>query len=876
MRPEPGPQAPGCKAQEAGAPRSAQAGSLARARAGPSRPFSIHLLRLVLAVALPLVVFALSLLVWAAEARRADLLRGIDDTTLSLQSAIERDIGFTIAMLEALATSPALDAALSAGAGSAGVAPFHAQAMAIIARRPSALGAIFLFDAARDEPVVNSLVPPGEPIPRIAAAFFPPRPIGARPTVGSAVRQAVATGEPHVGDLVRGVTAGWILPVTVPVRREGRIVAVVAAAIRPASLAATLRQQLPAEGGIGVLVDRGGIVVARTADEDRHLGNPAVPAAVAFQAQDVLAATGPSVTAEGQAVYGAARRLTLAPFAVAYGAPRSVVDAPLNRAFLLAGGGCMAALLMAIGAATWQGRRLGREVAALRADALLLAGGQALPPSHVPRIAEVEAARDALLRSASALAESEARFIRAVAAARMGTWEWDAATNILTGSPGREALYGLEPGALPTREALLDAVHPEDRETVSAAADRALLRDGDGRYWAEFRTVWPDGTLRWLRTQGRAELAADGTPMRISGAVVDVTEHRLAAAALRDSERRLRLAQEAAGIGVWERDLVTGEASWSDHEFRLHGLEPAATPPDADALRAMIVPEDQARTTLLFERLRNVAIASEEHGAAAGMEYRIRRADTGAVRWLQVFGRALPGADGKPARVIGVSLDVTERREAEQRQALLMREVDHRAKNALAVALSVVQLAPRNLAPEAFAAVVTGRIAAMARAHSLLAEERWAGADLATLAAGEFAAHADHVRIEGPAVRLAPGAAQPVAMLLHELGTNASKHGSLSVHGGRAALTWEGVEGGLRLQWREFGALRSSGAPSGTGFGLRLMTALARQQLGGTISFDWTGTEGVVVTVQIPARHVAGPSVEAAPPAPGTARMPPG
>ena len=813
-----------------------------------SLPFSTHLSRLVLMVALPLVILAVTLIVWTAQERRDDLLRRIEGAALGLQVAVDREIALTIATLEALATSPALDQAL--GDASA-VTAFHRQASETVARRPDALGALYLFDTAIGARVMDSAIPPGMPVP---------------PAAGATLGQVLVADQPLVGDLVRAADSQWVVPVAVPVRRDGRIVAVLAATMRPTHLGAVLRREMPAEGAIAVLVDRGGIVVARNAEEARFVGLPAVPGIIRFQATTTTQpASGPGHTVAGEPVYAALRRLAVAPFTVGYGAPRAMVDAPLRRALLIAGGGCLVALLMATGAASWQGRRLGSEVSALGADALLLADGRALPPRPHSSVAEVEAARDALTRSTAALAESEARFTRAVAAARMGTWEWDATTNTLTGSPGREALYGRAPGSLPTREALLATIHPEDRDAVAASAEAAMNNASDRGYWAEFRTIWPDGTVRWLRTQGRVELAADGSPLRMSGAVVDITENRLAIAALRDSERRLRLAQDAAGIGVWERDLVTGEATWSDREFRLHGMEPGGTPPDADTLRAMIMPEDEAQATLLFERMRDADTTAEEHGAAMAAEYRIRRCDTGAIRWLQVFGRALPGPDGRPARVIGVSLDVTERREAEQRQALLMREVDHRAKNALAVALSVVQLAPRNLAPEAFAAVVTGRIAAMARAHSLLADERWAGADLAALAVGEFAAHADHVSMQGPGVRLEPGAAQPVAMLLHELGTNASKHGALSVAGGRVDLGWEMVEDSLRLSWRESGVARIAGAPAGSGFGLRLMTALARQQLGGGVTFDWSGTDGIAVTVQIPARHVAWYAREPAP-----------
>jgi two-component sensor histidine kinase len=190
-----------------------------------------------------------------------------------------------------------------------------------------------------------------------------------------------------------------------------------------------------------------------------------------------------------------------------------------------------------------------------------------------------------------------------------------------------------------------------------------------------------------------------------------------------------------------------------------------------------------------------------------------------------------------------------------------MREVDHRAKNALAVALSVVQLAPRDVPPEHFAAAVTGRIAAMARTHSLLASERWSGADLRALGDGELASHAGRVTLVGPKLRLKPDAAQPVAMLLHELATNAVKHGALSVADGTVTLSWRRLDdGGLALHWRERGGPALAGAPARLSFGSRLLTSLAERQLGGKAAFDWSDPAGLDARFELPARHLALPA----------------
>jgi two-component sensor histidine kinase len=814
--------------------------------------------RLVVAIALPLVLLAAGLVGWTAQGRRAQELRGLEQTALALQLAIDRELGLVTAALQSLATSPALDQALAGGAGSPLAAPFHGQATALVESRRDILQLVWLAPADRPVPIVNTRVPVGEAPPPLAASRHPPRPIGPPPDPRVVYRQVIEQGQPHVTDLVRGAVVDWTMQVFVPVHRDGRVVAMLSAGLRPERLGEVLRAAAPRRNGVAALVDRGGVVAARSAEADRFVGQPATPDLVAL-----LRDPGPRTrsaalsTLNGDPVYAALRRLDTAPLTIAYGAPRAIVDAPFRRSLAMAVAFALLALGIAVGGALWLGGRLGEEVATLGADAARLAEGAPLPERPAPEVEEVAAARDAMVRSGASLSESEGRFTRAVAAAHMGTWEWDARTGRLTGSPGREALYGRPPGSITTREQGLEAVHPEDRGAVVAALAAAAADIPEGRYLVEFRTVWPDGTVRWLRSQGRCEFAPDGTPLRMAGAVVDVTERRLAEEALRDSERRLRLAQQAGGIGVWERDIATGKAIWSEQEYRLHGLDAAGPAPSAEELRALMVPEDRDKP-LLFETLRDEGPVPDEGGPPMTAEYRVRDGRTGRLRWVHLAGRMLPGVDGRPARVVGVSIDVTEVREAEERQRLLMREVDHRAKNALAVALSVVQLAPRDVPPEIFAGAVIGRIAAMARTHSLLADHRWEGADLRALAEAELATHADHVVLDGPAVRLVPDAAQPVAMLLHELATNAAKHGALSAVPGMVRVRWQREPAGaLVLSWQEHGGPMLAGAPSRAGFGSRLLSSLVERQLGGRVTFDWSDPAGLSVEVRLPARQIA-------------------
>ena len=206
--------------------------------------------------------------------------------------------------------------------------------------------------------------------------------------------------------------------------------------------------------------------------------------------------------------------------------------------------------------------------------------------------------------------------------------------------------------------------------------------------------------------------------------------------------------------------------------------------------------------------------------------------------------------------------EVKERRRVEERQTLLTRELDHRAKNALAVVQAALRLTPRDDA-EAFARAVEGRVSALSRAHTLLAEGRWDGAELGALAAGELApflaADADGPRAEllGPPLSLSPGAAQALSMALHELATNAVKHGALSVPGGRVSLRWsaDGAAGLLKLRWEETGGPPLAAPPSRRGFGSRVLEATLRVQLGGAVTRGWEPA-GLVCEAALPLPRV--------------------
>ncbi len=210
----------------------------------------------------------------------------------------------------------------------------------------------------------------------------------------------------------------------------------------------------------------------------------------------------------------------------------------------------------------------------------------------------------------------------------------------------------------------------------------------------------------------------------------------------------------------------------------------------------------------------------------------------------------------------GIMRDISERRGAEERERLLAREVDHRAKNLLAVAQSVVRLSRAETTDE-LRKLISGRVLALGRAHSLLAASRWEGADLKTLLCDELTPFAgggsDSIDVGGPEVLLSPAAAQALGMVFHELATNAAKYGALSVIHGKVRVQWKisrrDEAACLHFRWEESGGPIVA-QPSRNGFGSTVLKASVEKQLKGTVAQHWN-EHGLICEVAVPAGEFA-------------------
>jgi PAS domain S-box-containing protein len=373
----------------------------------------------------------------------------------------------------------------------------------------------------------------------------------------------------------------------------------------------------------------------------------------------------------------------------------------------------------------------------------------------------------------------------------------------------------------------------------------------------------PAGSAAAMPPVRVAELEALRDGFVAAEAAVAAREATLAERAerLRESETRLRLASEAGGIGFFSCDLATGETHWSDTMYRLYGVAPTEPAPAMDldgAHMELVHPEDRAGL-----RAQRSALAADPAAAGFLLEFRIRRRDTGEIRWISGRGEFTRGAEGQALAVRGAQQDVTERRESEDRLHLMVHELNHRVKNTLVTVQAIATQSLRDGDP-VLVRKLQARLLALAAAHDVLTREAWAGAGIHEVVAGVLAPHGGaagggaRFRIAGPAVRLMPRAAVALSMALHELATNAVKYGALSSPSGSIAIRWDvvpGAEPGFRLTWTEEGGPPVAPATQ-RGFGTRLVERSLAYDIRGTarIIFD---RGGVTCRIEAPLAGIA-------------------
>jgi PAS domain S-box-containing protein len=454
-----------------------------------------------------------------------------------------------------------------------------------------------------------------------------------------------------------------------------------------------------------------------------------------------------------------------------------------------------------------------------------------------------------------ALAERNAQFALAGKILLIGSFMYDDRTKRLQLSPGAAAIYGLPEGTLEiSREEWRALVHPDDLPQLDAIARRAFT-NGERECVLVFR-ILRHGQMRWIESRVLIQYNEAAKPLRRIGAQIDVTERKQAEQKLIERDLQLTLAARAGLVGTYAYDVDREIMQISPGYAAIHGFPEGTSEIARSKCLAGVHVDDLKKV----EQSRSEAFRT--HQREYNVEYRIIRSGS-ELRWVETRCFLSYDTQGEPYRVVGVSIDVTERKRVEEHHRTLLAELDHRVKNALATVSAVVAQTQQGSGSAAdFVAALNGRIRSMATTHELLSSHRWHGVSLMELARRELAPYAirDNTVITGPAVVLKPEAGQAMAMVLHELATNAAKYGALSSDNGRVKIRWHCHSKGrphsrLVLKWQEIGG-PAIVAMGNSGYGTSTIRDLIPYEFGGTVELV-LAQQGARCRIELPANWLA-------------------
>jgi PAS domain S-box-containing protein len=397
--------------------------------------------------------------------------------------------------------------------------------------------------------------------------------------------------------------------------------------------------------------------------------------------------------------------------------------------------------------------------------------------------------------------------------------------------------YSGLPAAELTHTGWTSIVHPDDLPSAGKLWEDA--RRTVTSYETEFRLRRHDGAYRWHIARAVPIRDCSGQVSAWIGTNTDIHDQKSAMQALSESERRLQLSQSSAGIASLELDIASGTVYGADGFWQLWGLVPKESYPIA-TIEELVIPEDR--------HIRSNEDTRRAGTAAPNVEYRIRRADTGELRWLSRSIDFVFDETGRPVKMFGVIQDITERKEAQARQELLTHELEHRIKNILAMVGAIASQTLRGSDIDTAKAAFGERLRALANAHDILNSTRWTKASVREVVENTMSAFPiDQISVSGPPLSINPRMALSLALAVNELGTNALKYGALSVPAGRVTIEWSQSEprpdGTRELVWR----WREAGGPPVTpptrrGFGSFLIQRVLASDFGGDVQIDYSPT----------------------------------
>jgi PAS domain S-box-containing protein len=446
------------------------------------------------------------------------------------------------------------------------------------------------------------------------------------------------------------------------------------------------------------------------------------------------------------------------------------------------------------------------------------------------------------------LTDSAARFLATFENAAVGVVLVGPDGSILRANNSYARMLGYSVEELKAR-AFQALTHPDDLATNLSVLNKTLVGEADS-FSIEKRYVRKDGGIVWATLSVGCVRKADGGVDYFVSIVQDITDRKRAEARLAERNAQLDLAGKIARIGSFMYDEGTKKSQLSAGCAAIYGLPEGALEISREDWRARVHPDDLSGVDAVARR----AFTNGQREIV--QEFRILR--HGEVRSIE--SRALISYDdaGKPMRRIGAQIDVTERRRSEDHKVLLVAELDHRVKNTLATVSAVVSQTRQGRSSVAdFVAALDGRLRSMAATHELLSARRWSGVSLANIVLHELAPYTsrNNTEINGPDVALRPEAAQAMAMVIHELATNAAKYGALSTNKGRVLIRWDRRVNGrtlsnLILEWREVGGPRVD-ARGNCSYGTSTIQNLIPYEFGGKVDLVFA-PEGVTCRLELP------------------------
>ena len=455
-------------------------------------------------------------------------------------------------------------------------------------------------------------------------------------------------------------------------------------------------------------------------------------------------------------------------------------------------------------------------------------------------ITDIKKVETELGRLANSLSLERERLALALLSTGVGIYEWRIRNNEVWWSPEVYPVYGVDPVSFtPTREALTELVHPADRDDLWRKTNESVVNNT--MFEHEYRVLTPQGETRWVANRSRVMRDASGAADLLVGVATDITSRRNAEDALRESEARLRAFYESSPLFMG----VTEPAE--DDILHIHD-NPASARffRVASTDKKWILKDLNGSPEIVNIWLHNYQ-ASRKAGAPVQFEHPYP-AIGGGQRWMSVTVCPISSNPNDKMRFCYVAEDITDRKLAEEHNATLMREINHRAKNML----SVVQAISRQTAaksPNDFVETFGNRIAALARAQDLLIEGEWRRVRLSDLITSQID-HFSHligsrIAFDGPSVSVIPSAVQSLGMAFHELGTNAAKYGALSTDTGRVTVIWRVHHSDERfmIEWRERDGPVVQ-PPARKGFGSIVIDRLVKTGIAKTeveISYEPTG-----------------------------------